>query len=306
VTRSALLAGKVVIVTGAGRGVGRGIALLAAGEGAKVVVNDLGTSASGVGGDVSVAQQVVNEIHAAGGEALANTESVGDWHAANRMVQQARETFGRVDAVVNNAGILRDSIFHKMSPEDFESVVRVHLFGSFYLARAAAPHFREQKSGSFVHMTSSAGLVGNFGQANYNAAKMGVVGLSRAIAFDMERFNVNSNCIAPFAWTNLVGTIPTDTPEQKRRVEGLKRLVPERIAPFTIALLSDAGRKVTGQIFGVRNNEIYLFNQPRPVRTAHSGDGWTPQTVIERVFPMFQTSFTPLERSGQFFTWDPV
>jgi NAD(P)-dependent dehydrogenase (short-subunit alcohol dehydrogenase family) len=306
VTSSALLAGKVIIVTGAGRGVGRGIALLAAAHGAKVVVNDLGTSAAGVGGDISVAQQVVNEIQAAGGEALANTESVGDWDAANRMVQQARDVFGRVDGVVNNAGILRDTIFHKMSPEDFESVIRVHLFGSFYLARAAAPHFREQNAGSFVHMTSSSGLVGNFGQANYTAAKMGIVGLSRSIAFDMVRFNVNSNCIAPFAWTNLVGTLPTETPEQKKRVEGLKQLLPERIAPFTVALLSEAGRKVTGQIFGVRNNEIYLFNQPRPIRTAHTSNGWTPQSILERVFPMFQPSYTPLVRSGEFFSWDPV
>jgi NAD(P)-dependent dehydrogenase (short-subunit alcohol dehydrogenase family) len=193
-----------------------------------------------------------------------------------------------------------------MTPEDFESVVRVHLFGSFYLARAAAPLFREGGGGSFVHMTSSSGLVGNFGQANYTAAKMGIVGLSRSIAFDMARFKVNSNCIAPFAWTNLVGTIPAETPEQKKRVEGLKRLIPERIAPFTVALLAEQARKITGQIFGVRNNEIYLFNQPRPVRTAHTGDGWTPEAVLERVFPMFQSSFTPLERSGEFFAWDPV
>ncbi len=306
VTRSKLLEGKVVIVTGAGRGVGRGIAKLAAASGARVVANDLGTSTSGVGDDISVAQEVVNEIRAAGGEAASNTDSVADWKAANRMVEQARDTFGRVDGVVNNAGILRDIIFHKMSPEDFESVIRVHLFGSFYLARAAAPHFREQGGGSYVHMTSSAGLVGNFGQANYAAAKMGIVGLSRAIAFDMARFKVNSNCIAPFAWTNLVGTIPTETPEQKKRVEGLKRLVPERIAPFTIALLSEPGRKVTGQIFGVRNNEIYLFNQPRPIRTAHTSEGWSPESVIDRVFPMFESSFTPLQRSGEFFAWDPV
>jgi NAD(P)-dependent dehydrogenase (short-subunit alcohol dehydrogenase family) len=296
----------VIIVTGAGRGVGRGIALLAAGQGARVVVNDLGTTADGVGGDGSVAERVVAEIRAAGGEAAANTESVGDWGAANRMVEQARDLFGRVDGVVNNAGILRDAIFHKMTPEDFESVVRVHLFGSFYLARAAAPLFREGGGGSFVHMTSSSGLVGNFGQANYTAAKMGIVGLSRSIAFDMARFKVNSNCIAPFAWTNLVGTIPAETPEQKKRVEGLKRLIPERIAPFTVALLAEQARKITGQIFGVRNNEIYLFNQPRPVRTAHTGDGWTPEAVLERVFPMFQSSFTPLERSGEFFAWDPV
>jgi len=306
VTRPSLLEGKAIIVTGSGRGVGRGIAMLAAEQGARVVVNDLGTSAAGVGGDGSVAQQVADEIRAAGGEAVANTDSVADWNSANRMVQQALDLFGRVDGVVNNAGILRDTIFHKMPPEDFESVVRVHLFGSFYLARAAAPYFREQNSGSFVHMTSSSGLVGNFGQANYSAAKMGIVGLSRSIAFDMARFNVNSNCVAPFAWTNLVGTIPTDTPEQQKRVDGLKRLVPERIAPFTVALLTDAGRKVTGQIFGVRNNEIYLFNQPRPIRTAHTSEGWTPASVIERVFPMFEPSLTPLVRSGEFFSWDPV
>ncbi|HKZ73901.1 MAG TPA: SDR family NAD(P)-dependent oxidoreductase [Steroidobacteraceae bacterium] len=305
-TRPSLLEGKAIIVTGSGRGVGRGIAMLAAEQGARVVVNDLGTSAAGVGGDGSVAQQVADEIRAAGGEAVANTDSVADWNSANRMVQQALDLFGRVDGVVNNAGILRDTIFHKMPPEDFESVVRVHLFGSFYLARAAAPYFREQNSGSFVHMTSSSGLVGNFGQANYSAAKMGIVGLSRSIAFDMARFNVNSNCVAPFAWTNLVGTIPTDTPEQQKRVDGLKRLVPERIAPFTVALLTDAGRKVTGQIFGVRNNEIYLFNQPRPIRTAHTSEGWTPASVIERVFPMFEPSLTPLVRSGEFFSWDPV
>lgn len=301
-----LLEGKAIVVTGGGRGVGRGIAMLAAEQGARVVVNDLGTSAAGVGGDGSVAQQVADEIRAAGGEAVANTDSVADWGSANRMVEQALDAFGRVDGVVNNAGILRDTIFHKMPPEDFESVVRVHLFGSFYLARAAAPHFRQQNSGSFVHMTSSSGLVGNFGQANYTAAKMGIVGLSRSIAFDMARFNVNSNCVAPFAWTNLVGTIPTDTPEQQKRVDGLKRLVPERIAPFIVALLTDAGRKITGQIFGVRSNEIYLFNQSRPIRTAHTSEGWSPASVIERVFPMFEPSLTPLVRSGEFFSWDPV
>jgi NAD(P)-dependent dehydrogenase (short-subunit alcohol dehydrogenase family) len=299
--------GKVIIVTGGGRGVGRGIALEAARQGAKVVVNDLGGAPGGGGNDEAPAQSVVNEIKAMGGEAVANTDNVASWESAQRIVKSAIDTFGRVDGVVNNAGILRDVIFHKMSPEDFDDVLNVNLRGPFFVSRAAAPYFKEQGSGSFVHMTSTSGLIGNMGQANYCASKMGVVGLSKAIAMDMQRFNVTSNCIAPFAWTRMVGTIPTETPEQQKRVEGLKKMVPEKIAPFTVALLSDEGRKnVNAQIFGVRNNEIYFFSQNRPAVVAHDGDGWTPDSVIDRVFPMMKPHFYPLAKSGDIFSWAPV
>ncbi|HLY58184.1 MAG TPA: SDR family NAD(P)-dependent oxidoreductase [Stellaceae bacterium] len=302
-----VLEGKVIVVTGAARGVGRGIALEAAREGAKVVVNDLGGAPGGGGADQTVAGEVVGEIKAAGGEAVANGDSVASWESAQKIVQCALDSFGRIDGVVNNAGILRDVIFHKMTPEDFDMVVDVNLRGPFYVSRAAAPHFKEQASGVFVHMTSTSGLIGNFGQANYCASKLGVVGLSKAIAMDMQRFNVASNCIAPFAWTRMVGTIPTDTPEQQKRVEGLKTMLPEKIAPFVVALLSEDGRKsVSGQIFGVRNNEIYFFSQNRPVRTAHTVEGWTPASVIDRVFPMLKPSFYPLEKSGDVFSWAPV
>lgn len=302
-----MLDGKVVIVTGGGRGVGRGIALEAAASGARVIVNDLGGAPGGGGADERPAEEVVAEIVAAGGEAVTNTDSVSSWESAQKIIQCALDTYGRVDGVVNNAGILKDAIFHRMTPEDFDAVLDVNLRGPFFVSRAAAPYLKEQGSGAFVHMTSTSALIGNFGQANYCASKLGVVGLSKAIALDMQRFNVTSNCIAPFAWTRMVGTIPTDTPEQQERVEGLKRMVPERIAPFTVALLSDAGRAaVNGQVFGVRNNEIYLFSQNRPIITAHTGDGWTPETIIERVVPMMKPSFYPLVRSGEVFSWAPV
>jgi NAD(P)-dependent dehydrogenase (short-subunit alcohol dehydrogenase family) len=303
---SRMMEDKVVIVTGAGGGIGRDIALAMAREGAKVVVNDVGASMTGEGQDVGPAQRVVDEIRAAGGMAAANTDSVADATAANRIVTTALDTFGRLDAVVNNAGILRDRFFHKMSVEEFDAVIKVHLYGSYFVSRAAANHFKAQESGAFVHMTSTSGLIGNFGQANYAAAKLGIVGLSKAIALDMQRFNVRSNAVAPFAWTRMIDSIPTNTPEQQKRVEGLKKLVPEKIAPFVVALASDAAAHVTGQIFGVRNNEIYLFSQPRPIRTAHTSDGWTPETVAERVFPMFANDFYPLHRSAEVFTWDPV
>jgi NAD(P)-dependent dehydrogenase (short-subunit alcohol dehydrogenase family) len=301
-----MLEGKVALVTGGGRGVGRGVALELAKAGAKVVVNDLGVSLAGEGGDVSPAQSVVDEIAAAGGEAVANGDSVATWDGGQAMVQDALDNFGRIDVVVNNAGNLRDVLFHKMSEEEFDAVVAVHLKGTFNVSRAAAPHFKLQASGAYIHMTSTSGLVGNFGQANYAAAKLGIAALSKSIALDMQRFNVRSNAVAPFAWTRMVSSIPDETPEQKKRVEGLKKLIPEKIAPFVVALASDAGAGVNGQIFGVRNNEIYLFSQPRPIRTAHTADGWSPEAIADRVFPQFANDFYPLVRSGDVFTWDPV
>lgn len=303
---SNLLAGKVAIVTGAGRGIGRGIALAMAAEGARIVVNDLGVSLTGGSTGESPADSVVSEIRAMGGEAVADTNSVASFDAAHAMVDNALKTFGRIDTIVNNAGNLRDAIFHRMSEEEFDAVIAVHLKGSFNTSRAAAPHFKAQGSGSFIHMTSTSGLIGNFGQVNYCAAKLGIVGLSKSIALDMQKFGVRSNAVAPFAWTRMVSSIPDETPEQKKRVEGLKKLIPEKIAPFVAALASDQARHVSGQIFGVRNNEIYLFSQPRPIRTAHTAEGWTPQAIVDRVFPQFENDFYALHRSGDVFTWDPV
>jgi len=301
-----LLEGKVVIVTGAGAGVGKGIALEAARQGARVIVNDLGVNIDGSGGSTGPAQQAVDEIKAFGGEAAANTDSVADWGSAQKIIQQAMDLYGRVDGVVNNAGNLRDVMFHKMTEEEFDAVIRVHLKGTWNVSRAAAPHFKAQESGAYVHMTSTSGLIGNVGQANYAAAKMGIVGLSKSIALDMKKFNVRSNCIAPFAFTRMVGSIPAETPEAKARMQVLMRMEPGKIAPFTLALLTDEARDVNGQIFGVRSNEIYLMSQPRPIRTAHNDAGWTVQSCVERAIPMFKPSFFPLDLSRDAFAWDPV
>ena len=301
------LEGKVVLVTGGGRGIGREISILAAREGAKVVVNDLGGSVTGEGKDATPAQEVVAIIKQAGGEAVVNGDSVTDFKAAKGMIQQAVDTFGRIDGVVNVAGILRDVIFHKMTPEDWSQVIDVHLNGSFNVARNAADHFRQQESGAMVHFTSTSGLVGNFGQANYSAAKLGIVGLSRSIALDMQRFNVRSNCMSPFAWSRMIGTIPVNSPEQATRIERIKNnMTPAHIAPMVVFLLSDLARGVSGQIFGVRMNEIYLFNQNRPIRSVHRSEGWSPQTIAEPAAPAMKASFTPLDRSGDVFNWDPV
>ena len=217
-----MLEGKVVAVTGAGRGVGREIALLCAKHGAAVVINDPGVGGGGEGGDAGPAQETANDIIAAGGKAIAN-----------------------LDAVVNNAGILRDTIWHKMSHEDWRAVIDVHLNGSFNVSKAATPYFREQQSGSFIHFTSTSGLIGNIGQANYSAAKLGIVGLSQSIALDMARAGVRSNCIAPFAWSRMTASIPAETPEQKERVERLKTMSADKIAPLVVYLASDASKDVS-------------------------------------------------------------
>ena len=301
-----VLEGKVVLVTGAGRGIGREIAVLAAREGAQVVVNDLGGDVGGAGADATPAQETVRMIEDAGGEAVVNGESVADYEAAGSMVRQAVETFGRIDGVVNVAGILRDAIFHKMTEADWDAVISVHLKGSFNVARNAADRFRAQESGAMVHFTSTSGLIGNFGQANYAAAKLGIVGLSKSIALDMQRFNVRSNCMSPFAWTRMIGTIPSNTPEQQARLAKIKQMTPAQIAPMVVYLLSDLASGVTGQIFGSRMNEQILFNQNRPVRSVHRSEGWTPAGIHEHAMPALTAAFTPNERSGDVFNWDPI
>jgi NAD(P)-dependent dehydrogenase (short-subunit alcohol dehydrogenase family) len=301
-----MLEGKVVVVTGAGGGIGRDIALQCAAHGAKVIVNDLGVSAAGEGADASPAQQVVAEIRAAGGEAAANADSVAEASGAGRIVQSALDHYGRIDAVVNNAGILRDRFFHKMSLDEWDAVIKVHLYGCYHVSRAAANHFKEQESGAYVHMTSTSGLIGNFGQANYAAAKLGIAALSKSIALDMKKFNVRSNCIAPFAWSRLIGTIPTKTPEEAARVARMQQMTPAKIAPVAVYLCSDAANDVNAQIFAVRHNEIFLISQPRPERSVHRSEGWTPETVASHAMPALKASFYDLDRSGDVFTWDPV
>lgn len=305
-SESRMLEGKVALVTGAGRGVGAEIAKMMASRGARVIVNDLGGQADGEGADRVPAMETVKAIRDAGGEAETNFDSVADFKAAGNMVAQAVDTFGRIDIVVNNAGILRDVIFHKMTEEDWDAVINVHLKGSFNTSRAAAPHFREQQSGTFVHMTSTSGLIGNFGQANYMAAKLGIVGLSKSLALDMSRFGVRSNCISPFAWSRMIGTIPINDEVQKARVEKLKAMTPDKIAVVATALCAETAQNVTGQIFAVRNNEIFLMSQHRPLRGMHEGAGWTPESVIEHAFPAMAPNFYPLDRSQDIFSWDPV
>src|SRR5438094_562665 len=301
-----MLKGKSVVITGAGRGIGREIALLMATEGARVVVNDYGGTSAGTGGEKGPAEEVVNDIRKSGGEAVPNYDSVATMAGGQAIVKTAVEAFGRVDVVVNNAGILRDRMIFNMSEEEWDAVVNTHLKGTFAVTRAAAPLMREQKWGRFINMTSTSGLIGNVGQANYAAAKLGIFGLTKATALDMGRYNVTANCISPFAWTRMIGTIPTETEAQKARVEKIKKLSPAHIAPVAVFLASDAARDVTGQVFGVRGKEIMLFSHERPIMRVHNSEGWTPESFAE-IFPgTLQHHLVPHVTSGQYFNYDPL
>ena len=301
-----MLQGKVAVVTGAGRGIGRDIALAMAREGAKVVVNDLGVELDGTGSAKNPADDVVAEIIAAGGEAVASLDSVAGWESAQRIVQTAIDSFGRVDCVVNNAGILRDVMFHKMDIADWNAVIQVILNGSFYMSRAAIGHFKEQNAGNFVHMISASGLAGNYGQSAYSAAKAGMVALSKSIAIDAQRYNVRSNCVAPSAWTRMTSSIPDTTEDNRARIEQRKQVTPDKNAPLVVYLASDAAADVNGQIFATRKNEVFLMSQSRPLRSVHRGEGWTPQTLAEHAIPALKSNFYPIDRNQDVFCWDPI
>lgn len=302
-----ILDGKVALVTGAGRGIGRAIAMDMAAGGAKVVVNDLGAALDGGEGASGPAEETAADIRAAGGEATYNTDSVSDEAGGKRMVEAAMDVFGGIDCVVNVAGILRDGMFHKMEAAQWQAVLDVHLNGCFNVSRAAIEHMREKGGGAFVHFTSTSGLVGQIGQANYAAAKMGIVGLSRVIAMEGAHKGVRSNCVAPFAWTRMIESIPIKSDEQARSFEAFRTgATPEHVAPVVSYLCSESANGVNGQVFGVRGNEIYLFSQPRPIKTLHNGAGWTHESLAAVVEPSIRREMLDLEGTGEYFSWDPI
>lgn len=291
VMTAGMLQGKVAIVTGSGRGIGRAIAIMMAAKGASVVVNDVGASVDGASIEGTPADEVVRTITEAGGKAVPNADSVAEWDSAHRIVQTALDAFGRVDIVVNNAGILRDAMFHKMTPENFDAVVKVHLYGTFLLTRAAITHFMRQKSGCFIHMTSTSGYMGAVGQANYASAKTAMFGLNQAIAQEYKSYNIRSNLISPGAATRMTTSVSTRSAEELARREATMR--PESVAALATVLASDEASDVNGQLLGARGEDVMLFNQTRPIRFLNKRGGWTPEAIIEAL-PRLQPLFTPV------------
>ena len=284
-----LLEDKVAIVTGSGRGVGKGVAQLMAAEGARVVVVDPGVNVDGSGFDQSIAEQVVGEIKAAGGEAVACTESVVSMNGGERIVQTAMDTFGRLDIVVTCAGILRDRMIFNMSEQEWDDVIAVHLKGTFTVVKHASIVFRQQRSGRIITFSSTSGLYGNSGQANYGAAKDGIAGFTRVVSRDMGRYGVTANSIAPSASTRMTTGVP-DESRNLRSARGISggselRGEAEDIAPFVTWLASDESAHVNGHVFHVTGGLVTVFNEPEPVSTINKGGRWTVEELI-RVFPV--------------------
>ena len=286
---SKLLDGKVAVVTGSGRGIGRGIALALAREGAKVVVNDVGCATDGRGTDADPAAQVCKEIEALGTKAVPNYDSVAEWDSAGRIIKTALDSFGRIDILVNNAGILRDKAFHNMEADEFDSVLKVHLYGGFNCARHAIGPMRDQKYGRIINIVSSAGLRGNFGQANYGAAKAGLMGLTFVLAVEFMRGNsegkwsLTANALAPAGMTRMVGTMPG--------MEGRPvppEMNPELNGPIVAFLGSEKAGHVNGQVFGRRGYAYTLFQTPKPIASMFKEGGLSAPEIATNFDAAFE------------------
>ena len=294
-----MLDGRVAIVAGGGRGVGAEVAKMFAANGAKVLVNDPGVGGGGEGGEQGPAEEIANIIKAGGGEAAPNFGSVASYEDCLGMVQQARDELGGLHIIFNPAGILRDRMFHKMSPDDWQDVIDVHLTGHFNVNRSAINLFREQEYGRIIMCSSTSGLLGNIGQANYGAAKMGIVGLSRIVAMESKNKNVTSNVICPSADTRMTRSVPTpkDPDAAKMREERLTRSPADAIASLITFLASEGAGHVTGQIIHQRGGELSLYGQPRPTRMVHHGGGWTPELIAESAMPALAPQFFDIANS---------
>jgi len=284
-----LLQGKVAVVTGSGRGVGRGIALALAREGAKVVINDVGCEVDGRGSAQDPAAQVVNEIKAMGGDAAPNYDSVASFSGAENIIKTAVEKFGRIDILVNNAGIVRDKSIAKMTEDDFDAVLAVHLKGTFNCGRHAIPIMREQGYGRVINITSSAGLRGNFGQSNYGAAKAGIMGLTLVWAIELGKYGVTVNAMAPAGLTRMVGTIPgmegkEPPPEMNAELNG----------PMVAFLASEKAAHVNGQIFGRRGFGYTIFQQPRPIAMMYKPGGLSASEIAANFDGVFLEHLQPI------------
>jgi NAD(P)-dependent dehydrogenase (short-subunit alcohol dehydrogenase family) len=294
-----LLDNKVVLVAGGGRGIGREVAILSARQGAKVVVNDLGGGIHGDGADKSPAQEVVDTIRSEGGQAVANFDSVADLAAMGRMAQQAMDSFGGLHIVQNPAGFLRDRMIHNMAEDEWDAIIKVHLRGHFNVVRATIGHFRSQQEGAYVLWSSTSGLIGNVGQANYGAAKMGVAGLSRIVALEGVRNNVRSNCIAPGAATRLTDSVPRSDPEAVARREAARAILsPDRPAQLAVALSAPASAAVSGQVFTAAGYDLAILQQPRPIETFRHEGGWDADLIVEAFLPRIEKHLTPLSETA--------
>jgi NAD(P)-dependent dehydrogenase (short-subunit alcohol dehydrogenase family) len=286
------LDGKVAVVTGSGRGIGRSVALQLAARGACVVVNDLGVALDGSGADTTVASQVVAEIRARGGQAQACAATVATEDGARQIIDSAVHAFGTIDILVNNAGILRNRMSHRLSADEWDSVLQTHLYGTFYCVRAALPVMREHGYGRIVNMTSASALIGAIGQANYMAAKMGIVGLTRGVALDQQSAGIKANCLSPSAATRMVSALPADA-RPELGGDGDHARVAE-----VVAWMSSAQFTASGQVFGVRGKQVMLYGQHRPVYTFEKGRG---DESFAAVAPMVERFSTPLIQVTDFF-----